>query len=39
MILTLFVVPVLYYSFIKPVAEEDMPGPASTHIQYKPSHS
>jgi multidrug efflux pump subunit AcrB len=38
MILTLFVVPVLYYKFIKPVAEPEMPQPASDHIQYKPSH-
>lgn len=38
MILTLFVVPVLYYRFIKPAAEPAMPEPDSEHIQYKPSH-
>lgn len=38
MILTLFVVPVLYFVFIKPVPEEEMPQPADEHIQYKPSH-
>jgi len=39
MILTLFVVPVLYFAFIKPAAEPELPEPASEHIQYKPSHS
>ncbi|WP_025762241.1 efflux RND transporter permease subunit [Dyadobacter tibetensis] len=39
MILTLFVVPVLYYRFIKPVPEEELPAPTSEHIQFKPSHS
>ncbi len=39
MILTLFVVPVLYYRFIKPVPEPEMPQPESGHIQYKPSHA
>lgn len=38
MILTLFVVPVLYYRFIKPQPEPEMPTPDSEHIQYKPSH-
>jgi multidrug efflux pump subunit AcrB len=40
MILTLFVVPVLYYKFIKPeVIPEEMPQPGmDEHIQYKPSH-
>lgn len=38
MILTLFVVPVLYYRFIKPQPEPEMPMPDSEHIQYKPSH-
>lgn len=37
MILTLFVVPVLYYRFIKPQREPEMPTPDSAHIQYKPS--
>jgi len=39
MILTLFVVPVLYFVFIKPVPEEETPQPESEHIQYKPTHS
>ena len=39
MILTLFVVPVLYHQFIKPVADPEMPQPVSGHIQYKPSHA
>ena len=39
MILTLFVVPVLYFTFIKPVADEELPEPSNDHIQYKPSHS
>ena len=39
MILTLFVVPVLYFMFIKPVPEQEMPQPESEHIQYKPAHS
>lgn len=38
MILTLFVVPVLYYKFIKPEREPETPTPDSEHIQYKPSH-
>jgi multidrug efflux pump subunit AcrB len=38
MILTLFVVPVLYYRFIKPQPVPEMPTPDSEHIQYKPSH-
>lgn len=38
MILTLFVVPVLYYRFIKPQPEPEIPTPDSEHIQYKPSH-
>ncbi|MBE9462108.1 efflux RND transporter permease subunit [Dyadobacter sp. UP-52] len=39
MILTLFVVPVLYYRFIKPVPDAVMPTPANEQIQYKPSHA
>jgi Cu/Ag efflux pump CusA len=41
MVLTLFVVPVLYYKFIKPEpAAAEIPHPdADVHIQYKPSHS
>lgn len=37
MIMTLFVVPVLYYKFIKPVAAMEEVHP--DHIQYKPSHA
>ena len=38
MILTLFVVPVLYYLFVRPVpVEEDAPD-ADVEIQYKPAH-
>ena len=40
MVMTLFVVPVLYYKFIKPhkVAEVAGQPAAGEHIQYKPSH-
>ena len=40
MVMTLFVVPVLYYKFIKPaIHPESTPQPdADDHIQYKPSH-
>jgi multidrug efflux pump subunit AcrB len=41
MVMTLFIVPVLYYKFIKPVPvpEEEKNQPdADEHIQYKPSH-
>jgi multidrug efflux pump subunit AcrB len=41
MIMTLFIVPVLYYRFIRPVpAGEQRPAPdAEEPIQYKPSHA
>ncbi|MBE5320817.1 efflux RND transporter permease subunit [Pedobacter sp. MR2016-19] len=40
MVMTLFIVPVLYYKFIKPVKahEEDGQPDADEHIQYKPAH-
>ncbi|MFD1818106.1 Multidrug efflux pump subunit AcrB [Pseudarcicella hirudinis] len=42
MVMTLFVVPVLYYKFIKPEkpAQEELQQPDNDeHIQYKPSHA
>jgi multidrug efflux pump subunit AcrB len=39
MILTLFVVPVLYYSFVKPIPAPDDEVDATVEIQYKPEHS
>jgi len=41
MVLTLFVVPVLYFMFIKPEpVQEELPQPdAGDHIQYRPSHA
>ncbi|MFA6059106.1 MAG: efflux RND transporter permease subunit [Taibaiella sp.] len=38
MILTLFVIPVLYYLFVKPDVPEIEAPDADTEIQYKPSH-
>ncbi|BAV04485.1 Multidrug efflux pump subunit AcrB [Filimonas lacunae] len=40
MVMTLFIVPVLYYKFIKPapVTELEAQPDADEHIQYKPSH-
>ncbi len=38
MILTLFVVPVLYFLFVKPRKEEDLNMTGAEEIQYKPSH-
>ncbi len=38
MILTLFVVPVLYYKFVKPVPEPAVAPDADVEIQYKPEH-
>lgn len=41
MVMTLFIVPVLYYKFIKPVpepAEAQLQPDADEHIQYKPAH-
>jgi multidrug efflux pump subunit AcrB len=38
MILTLFVIPVLYYLFVKPPKEEVTIPDADVEIQYKPSH-
>jgi multidrug efflux pump subunit AcrB len=41
MVLTLFVVPVLYYLFVKPEPEEEelIQPDADDHIQYRPSHA
>lgn len=39
MILTLFVVPVLYFLFVRPQAETSEVTDSSTPIQYKPAHS
>jgi multidrug efflux pump subunit AcrB len=38
MILTLFVVPVLYYKFVKPAPEPAVAPDADAEIQYKPEH-
>lgn len=38
MILTLFVVPVLYYLFVRPVPVEEEAPDADVEIQYKPAH-
>ncbi|MBB6002479.1 efflux RND transporter permease subunit [Arcicella rosea] len=38
MVLTLFVVPVLYYKFVKPVPEPADEYDANVEIQYKPEH-
>jgi multidrug efflux pump subunit AcrB len=38
MILTLFVVPVLYYKFVKPAPEPAVAPDADVAIQYKPEH-
>jgi multidrug efflux pump subunit AcrB len=40
MVLTLFVVPVLYFMFVKPEpVEEEILEETSDHIQYRPSHA
>jgi multidrug efflux pump subunit AcrB len=39
MILTLFVVPVLYYLFVRPAPAEQDAHDAGVEIQYKPAHS
>lgn len=39
MILTLFVVPVLYYKFVRPAPAEAESADADVAIQYKPSHA
>ncbi|WP_198315665.1 efflux RND transporter permease subunit [Chitinophaga tropicalis] len=39
MILTLFVVPVLYFLFVRPAPPDVVPEDADTEIQYKPAHA
>ena len=39
MILTLFVVPVLYYQFVRPVPDPEDAPDSTVEIQYKPAHS
>jgi Cu/Ag efflux pump CusA len=38
MILTLFIIPVLYYLFVKPAVVEEAAPDADAVIQYKPEH-
>jgi hypothetical protein len=38
MILTLFIIPVLYFLFVKPVPEPADAPDAEVEIQYKPEH-